>query len=91
MHALAGIEQGAREGFPLLAFFSCLILGVLVSEVFQVEAVVIPQVPDQQHSVGLQLADHVISDEGALSSAVCPHGRRGWQCPSLEMTRPGAQ
>ena len=75
MHALAGVARGAREASPLLAFFPRLLLGVLVLEFFQVEVVDMPQVPDQQGGVDLQLADHVVINDGALSPAVCPHGR----------------
>lgn len=69
MHGRAGVARGARGGSRLLAVFSRLLLGLLVLKLFQVE------VPDHQGGVGLQPADHVIIDEGALYPAVCPRGR----------------
>lgn len=53
-HALAGVARGAREVSPLLMFFSCRLLGALVPELFQAEALETPQAPEQQGSVGVQ-------------------------------------
>lgn len=69
MHGRAGVARGARGGSRLLAVCSRHLLGVLVPKLFQVE------VPDHQDGVGLQPADHVTVDEGALYPAVCPCGR----------------
>ena len=52
-HALAGAARGAREGSPLITFFLCHLAGVLVPELFQAEAVGMPQAPDQQGDFGL--------------------------------------
>ena len=74
-HALAGVARGAREGPPLLTFFSCCLRGVLGPAPFQAEAVDVPQAPGQQGGVGLQPAEQFVLAEAALSPAVCPHGR----------------